>query len=276
MKKILLSVCSLAVLSFASQKIVSVGAGMTETVCALGHEKDIIAVDLTSMYPKSMNKLPKVGYWLNLSKEGILSLKPDIVIASDKSKPKEVLNSLKDFGIKTYLVDDKPSFKSALNTISQIGDILKEKQKAKNIIARINTNISKVQKEIKQTNKKVLFLFSRGTDKVMVVGKNTDANFLIEESGAKNIADFSSFRTMTKEAIVKANPDVIIIGDIQGARYDINNLHDESLKLTNAYKNKQIYTIDMILVSSFSARLDKAYMKMSCLLNNNKLSFCKD
>ncbi len=276
MKKLLLSFCSLAVLSFAGEKIVSVGGSISETIVALGHEKELVAVDLTSMYPQSLNKLPKIGYWLKLSKEGILSTKPNMVIASEKSKPKEVLNSLKSFGIKTYLIEDKNTFKSALNKITQIGDILNERQKAKEITTRIEKNIAKVQKELKPTHKKVLFLFSRGGNKVMAVGKHTQIDTMISQSGGKNVADFSSFRTITKEALVKINPDVIIIGDIDGARYDINKLHDESLKLTTAYKNKQIYTIDMLLATGFSVRLDEAYMKMSCFINDNKLSFCKE
>ncbi len=276
MKKIVLTLCALATLSFAGDRIVSVGGSISEAVVALGHEKEIVAVDLTSAYPKSLNKLPKVGYWLMLSKEGILSQKPSMVIASEKSKPKDVMSTLKSFGIKTYLIEDKDNFKSALNKISQIGDILNEKQKAKQIVNRIKTNIAKVEKEVKKTDKKVLFLFSRGGDKVVAVGKHTKIDFLIEKSGGKNIADFRSFRTITKESIAKINPDVIIVGDMEGSRYDVNSLHDDSLKLTNAYKNKQIYTIDMLLATGFSVRLDEAYEKMSCLINENKLSFCKE
>lgn len=278
MKKLIITFSIL--LSFLSgdtkNKIVSIGGSITETIVALGHEKDLIAVDLTSMHPKSVKKLPNIGYWLQVSKEGILSLRPSLVIASEKSKPKEVLSSLKSFGIKTHLIDDKPSFDSAIKKVEQIGKILNEKEKATKIINRIKSNIKKVEKEVKQTNKKVLFLFSRGTDKVMGVGKNTDIDVLITKSGAKNVANFKNFRIITKESIAKINPDVLIIGDIDGARYDVNNLHDNSLKVTNAYKNKQIYTIDMLMASGFSVRVDEALFKMSCIINKNKLSFCKE
>ena len=72
---------SLVILSFTfinaqEHKLVTVGGSITETAIALGHQKDIIGIDLSSIYPKEIVKnIPKIGYWLQLPKEGILSLK---------------------------------------------------------------------------------------------------------------------------------------------------------------------------------------------------------
>lgn len=276
MRKLIITFCTFATLSFATDKIVSVGGSITETIAALGSEKQLIGVDLSSVSPHSVNKLPKVGYWLKLSKEGILSLKPDVIIASEYSKPKETLEALKGFGIKTYLIDDKPTFKSAITKITQIGDLLNKRKEAKKITTKIVKNISEIKKEIKVKNKKVLFLFYRGTDKLIAVGKHTHVDELIRQSGSKNIANFANFRIMSKEAIIKENPDVIIIGDTPHNEFDLNKLKNSSLRLTNAGKNNAIYNIDMLLVSGFGVRVDEAYKKVSCMTNNQSLSFCKE
>lgn len=276
MKKLLVSLCALSVLSFASDKIVSVGGSVSETIAALGSQDKLVGVDLSSVYPHSLNKLPKVGYWLKLSKEGILSLKPDMIIASEYSKPKEALETLKGFGIKTYLIDDKPTLQSAVKKITQIGEILSKQKQAKEITNRIEKNISKIKKEIKAKDKKVLFLFYRGGDKLMAAGKNTHIDELIKQSGAKNIATFSNYRIMSKESIIKENPDVIIIGDIPNNRFDLSKFKDSSLKLTKASKNNAIYNIDMLLVSGFAVRVDEAFKKVSCMVNDQALSFCKE
>lgn len=161
-------------ISYAS-KIVSVGGSITETIVALGHGNQLIGVDLSSAYPKEItSKLPNVGYWLTLPQEGILSLKPEVVIVSSKAKPKKVIDTLTEYGIKTYIINDEPSLDSAKKKIKQVGEILGESEKATYIIARIENNVSKIKEEIKGKSKpKVLFLFSRGEGTIMAAGTET-------------------------------------------------------------------------------------------------------
>lgn len=266
------------VLAKSKKNLVAIGGSVSEVVVALGHEKDLLAVDASSVYPSSLRKLPKVGYWLKLSQEGILSLKPSIVLASEKSKPKEVLEGLKNFGVKTFLIDDKPTFISVKKKIKQVGDILHEQKKAEQIIQRLDGNVARMQKEIKKhkkSSKKVLFLFYRNDEKIMAVGNNTAAAALIELSGAKSAVDFSNYRILSPEALAKLNPDVIIVGDIEGNEFNINNIKNKAILLTQAAKNKQIYRVDMLLASGFSTRFDSALEKFSCFIHENKLAYCK-
>eukprot|EP01029_Cantina_marsupialis_P026329 TRINITY_DN70486_c2_g1_i1.p1 TRINITY_DN70486_c2_g1~~TRINITY_DN70486_c2_g1_i1.p1 ORF type:complete len:276 (+),score=38.54 TRINITY_DN70486_c2_g1_i1:490-1317(+) len=258
--------------SYAS-KIVSVGGSMTETVVALGHENDLIGVDLSSSYPKEItSKLPNVGYWLSLPQEGILSLKPEVVIVSSLAKPKKVVEELPKYGIKTYIIEDKPSIESAKNKIKQIGEILNENEKAEKIISRIDTNISKINKEIKGKEKpKVLFVFSRGEGTLMAAGPKTKPGVMIELAGGKNAVEFEQYSKISPESILKMNPDVIIKTNHAGD----SGINESILSSTNAGKNKQIYSMDMLLISGFTVRTDKALQDLSCMLNKQQLSFCK-
>ena len=65
-----------------AQRVVSVGSALTEIVYALGAEKMLVGVDTTSLYPAAARSLPQVGYMRALSAEGVLSLKPTLVIAT--------------------------------------------------------------------------------------------------------------------------------------------------------------------------------------------------
>jgi len=198
--------------SYAS-KIVSIGGNITETIVALGHGDELIGVDLSSAYPKELtSKLPNVGYWLNLPQEGILSLKPEVVIVSSQAGPKKLIDDLPKYGIKTYIIEDKPTIQSAKTKIKQIGQILNEEQKASEIITRIEHNVSKISKEIKNKQKpKVLFLFSREQGSFMAAGKQTKAGYMINIAGGENVVDFKQYTQISLEAILKLNPDVIII-----------------------------------------------------------------
>lgn len=269
--KISLALILASSLSYAS-KIVSVGGSITETVVALGHSDKLIGVDLSSVYPKEVtSKLPNVGYWLSLPQEGILSLKPEVAIISSQAAPKKVVDALPGFGVKTYIIDDNPSLESAKKKISQIGEILNEEQKASEIISRIEKNISKINNEIKdKPKKKVLFVFSRGKGTMMAAGPKTKPGVMIDLAGAKNVLDFPQYTKISAESILQMNPDVIIKTNHAGE----SGLSDQVVASTNAGKNKQIYEMDMSLISGFTVRVDKALEDLTCMFNDNKLSYC--
>jgi iron complex transport system substrate-binding protein len=258
--------------SYAS-KIVSVGGSITETVVALGHSNELIGVDLSSSYPKEItSKLPNVGYWIDLPQEGILSLKPEVVIISNQAGPKKLVDSLPSYGIKTYIIDDQPSIESAKKKIMQVGEVLKEEQKAQEIIARIEKNVSKIQEEIKSKKKpKVLFLFSRGEGTTMAAGTATKAGVMIGLAGGENIITTKQFSQISGEAILQMNPDVIITSNHTVETGIDKNIVDS----TNAGKNGKIFNMDMILISGFTVRTDYALQELSCKFFDNDLSYCK-
>ena len=77
---------------------------MTEAVYALGAESMLVATDTTSLYPEAATRTPKVGYMRQLSAEGVLSLKPNAVIATTEAGPPVVLDQLRSAGIEVNLV----------------------------------------------------------------------------------------------------------------------------------------------------------------------------
>ncbi len=213
-----------------------------------------------------------VGYWLQLPKEGILSLNPDIVIASNHSKPKKFITSLDKFGIKAYMIEDENTIASAKKKIMDIAIILNEKDKAKKIIKRIDTNVSKLQNEIKKikNKKKVLFILSIRSGSMMIAGKKTKAGAMIKLSGGINASNVNNFTMISKESLLKINPDVIIFAKHGNKKF----FKDKFIQSTKASKNSQIYSMDMLLISGFTVRLDKALMQLSCMINKD-LSYCK-
>ena len=64
----------------AAERIVVAGGSLTELIYAMGAGKRVVGVDETTSYPPETAKLPHIGYWKQLSSEGILSLRPDSVI----------------------------------------------------------------------------------------------------------------------------------------------------------------------------------------------------
>src|SRR5690348_17269431 len=86
--------------SQTGQRIITAGSAMTETICALGLCDKIIAYDRTSLYPANIPALPSIGYRTGISAEGIIGLKPTLVIAEKEYVDETVLTQVKSTGIK--------------------------------------------------------------------------------------------------------------------------------------------------------------------------------
>ncbi|MCT7445818.1 heme/hemin ABC transporter substrate-binding protein [Aliarcobacter skirrowii] len=255
-----------------ASKIVSVGGSITETIVALGHQDKLIGVDLSSAYPKEVtSKLPNVGYWLDLPQEGILSLKPEVVITSNRAEPRKFIEELPKYGIKTHIIDDDSSIESAKKKILQVGEVLNEKEKAQIIVDRIEKNVTKMQEEIKDKDKpKVLFLFSRGEGTTMAAGTETKPGVMIGLAGGQNVITLKQYSQISPESMLQMNPDIIITSNHGG---DVG-VKQSALASTNAGKNNKIYSMDMLLISGFTVRVDTALQELSCMIYDNKLSYC--
>src|SRR5690606_37605592 len=66
------------------QRWVSAGGALSEWVSALGGESKLVGVDTTSQHPASLKALPSIGYQRQLSAEGILSLRPQILVGTEE------------------------------------------------------------------------------------------------------------------------------------------------------------------------------------------------
>ncbi len=76
------------------QRWVSAGGSLSEWVVALGGESKLVGVDTTSQHPQALKQLPSVGYQRQLAAEGVLALRPDILIGTEEMGPPPVLKQL--------------------------------------------------------------------------------------------------------------------------------------------------------------------------------------
>jgi iron complex transport system substrate-binding protein len=62
-------------------------AAMSPRLYALGAQSSLVARDSTSQWPQAATALPDVGYLRQLNAEGILSMRPTLVLASAQAQP---------------------------------------------------------------------------------------------------------------------------------------------------------------------------------------------
>jgi iron complex transport system substrate-binding protein len=249
------------------KRIITLNGALTETVDALGLGKNIVAIDVTSTYPAYVNTLPKVSKNRSVSAEGLISFTPDLVLAPEGSVSKEIESQLTAAGIKLVRIKQIFTIEGTYQFIRDVAAALQVADKGNALIKQTKDKISKALVTVKQQpkNTKVLFIYARGPGVMMVAGKNTHIDGIISLAGGKNaVTGFNDFKPYTTEALIEANPDVILMFD-----FGFSSLGgmDSILKIpgmaqTNAGKNKRIIQMDADLLINFSARLDQAILQL--------------
>src|SRR5690625_2254823 len=109
-----------ATVAAAPERVVSLGGGVTEIVYALDQGHRLVAADTSSVYPPATAELPKVGYYRTTPVEGVVSFRPDLVLASSQAGPADVLQRIEGLGVPVKVVSDRPTLESLLQRIQQI------------------------------------------------------------------------------------------------------------------------------------------------------------
>ncbi|MBW7673973.1 heme/hemin ABC transporter substrate-binding protein [Chryseobacterium chendengshani] len=252
-----------------NNKIVSLSGGITEIVSALGHDREIVATDVTSTYPETLKATAKdLGHVRSMTIEPIMAVKPTMILASDKDINPDLLRKIEASGIKTELFKQEFTVAGTKKLIADVAKAVGNTDYQK-LIDKIDTDLKLVQPIDKKP--KVLFIYARG-NMMMVSGKNTPMAALIELAGGENaITDFEDFKPLTPEAVLKANPDVLFffLSGLQGSGGNNGVLKMPGVSQTNAGKNKKIIAMDGGLVSGFGPRLGEAAVTLNKLLIEN-------
>lgn len=254
---------SISASAAAPKRIITLSGALTETVDALGFGKNIVATDVTSIYPAYVNNLPKVSKNRTVSAEGLISFKPDLVLAPEGSVSKEIAYQLQSAGINLINIKQEFSVAGSIAFIKAVAAALQVQGKGEALANQTQAKVNKALAEVKKNSKtpKVLFIYARGTGVMLVAGQNTNIDAIISLAGGKNAAQgFDNFKPYTTESLIEANPDVILMFD-----FGLSSLGgaDAVLKMpgvaqTNAGKNKRIVQMDGELLINFSVRLDQA------------------
>ncbi|TZF85956.1 ABC transporter substrate-binding protein (plasmid) [Pedobacter sp. BS3] len=248
-------------------RIVSVNGTISEILADIGLENNIVGTDITSNYPVSLKSKPKVGHNRNISAEGILALKPEVVTGLTTDVKPELVAQLKSAGVKLELFNQEYSSAGTRKLIREVAAKFGRQQQAETIIKKLDADLAAAGKIKKAATKpKVLFIYARGTGTMMVSGTNTPVEKIIQLAGGENaVKGFTDYKPLTPEALILANPDVILLfdsgmqslGGVQGLS------QVKGIAQTNAGKNQKFITMDGELLTSFGPRLGLAINELA-------------
>lgn len=254
-----------------STRIVSVNGTVSEVIAALGLLEHIVGTDVASTYPEQLKALPKVGHNKQISPEGILALRPDIIVGTSNDLKQETIDQLKQSGVRTVLVDHQYSIEGAKSLIHALAESLQISSKGDSLVALIDTGLEKIGPYTAAAEKpKVLFIYARGAGTMMVGGKGTQVDEMIRLAGGVNVAqDINDYKPLTSEALVAYNPDVILLFDsgLSSLGGPEGLLEMQGVKNTSAGKNKKIVEMDGQFLTGFGPRVIPAVEALHTKIN---------
>lgn len=245
--------------STSTQRILSLNGTLSEIVVALGEGEQIVGVDVTTTFPESLQDVPRLGHSKALSVEGALALSPTLVLALKKDLSTDIADQLQAGGAEVILFDQEYSSEGTQQLIRSVAEAVGREKEGEALAQQLRTDLEGVK--LLSSEPKVLFVYARGAGSVMVGGSGTAAEVMIEAAGAQNAAkEIEGFKPLTEEAILLANPDVILMFDrgLESLEGTAGLLALPGMAATNAGQNQRVVTMEGQFLLGFGPRLPQA------------------
>ncbi|MCD5401656.1 ABC transporter substrate-binding protein [candidate division NPL-UPA2 bacterium] len=197
------------------QRIVSLGPALTEQLFLLGVEDRLIANTIFCNRPPEAKKKEKIGTVIRANIEKIVSLKPDLVLATSLTHP-EQKEKLRNLGIKVVGFPRARNFSQICEQFLELARLVGAEKEAVEIVNETKGRVNSIRKKVKDlantltgTRKRVFLQI--GANPLFTVTKDCFINDLIESAGGINIASGARTGLYSREKVLKSNPEVIII-----------------------------------------------------------------
>lgn len=231
------------------KRIISFAPSITEILYFLGVEDRIVGVTEYSYYPPEAQRKPKIGSYISINMERVLSLKPDLVIATKDGNPPHVVEMLDQSKIPVYVINPR-TLDEIIHTIFELGNVVKVSGDIQKEIANLKERMEVVSKKAKKMRPIKVFL-QINIKPIITVGKDTLHNDIINRAGGINIFGDSgtAYPRISVEEVIRRAPEVILISSMERDGH-FEEAKKEWLRWDTipAVRNNRIYVVDSDLI----------------------------
>lgn len=224
----------------APSKVVSISPTLTEIVFALGKGDVLVGRTDYDDYPADVFAIESIGDLYTPDIEKIVSLEPDLVLASSIFT-EESKTALEDLGINVVVIVDEESFEGTYDVVSAVAEALWCPEAGEALNADIKARYEAAYVEAGDDAPTVYYCMGFGEWGEFTAGGDTFINDIIESAGAKNAAGDVEGWSFSVEALVEADPDIILLST--WCDYDTFTTSEPYSELS-AVKNGQVYSVD--------------------------------
>lgn len=243
-------------------RVVGLGGAITEIVYALDAGGRLVGADASSIYPPAANKLPKVGYYRSFSIEGVASLKPDLILASDQSGPPQAIEQLRKLGSQVVLLPSEPTLAALDQRIMGVATALGMPARGTALVQKIHAELQAVKPLARPAR---VLLVSSHTGKLEGAGDDTAAAAMLQLIGAVNVlADQRGYKPLSAEAAAALRPEAIVTTSmsVSASGSVAAFLAQPGLAVTPAARSRRVIVMDDLLLLGFGPRLPEALRQL--------------
>ena len=249
-------------------RIVSLAPSITEMIYFLGLGDRLVGVTRFSYFPEEARNKPKVGAYTDINVERVITLNPDLVIATADGNKRADVKMLEEGGIPVYVINPR-KVNQLLDTIERLGEICGAPDRAERLVNDLRERVMRVVKAVRNKGRPLVLLVIN-VRPLMSVNRNTIHHDIIQLAGGRNMTGDQpiTYPKLNMEAVVKRRPDVIIISCMErGGEYEKARNQWFRWSALPAVQKGNVYFIDSDLIDRPAPRVVSGLEEMARLIH---------
>jgi len=256
------------VLRSPPKRIVSLAPSITEMIYFLGLGDTLVGVTRFSHFPEEARKKPRVGTYTDINVERVVTLDPDLVIATADGNRREDVEMLEEAGVPVYVVNPR-RIRQILEAIESVGNVCGVAPRARARVGSLRKRIEKVKEAVRGRHRPLVFLVIN-TKPLMSVNRSTTHHDVIELAGGRNLAEDQpvTYPRLSLEEVIRRGPEVIIISSMDRGR-EHERARRQWFRWTTipAVQDGRVYAINSDLIDRAAPRVVKGLEEMARLIH---------
>ena len=250
------------------KRLIALAPNLTEILFALGLGDRVVGVTNHCNYPPEARLKPRVGSYIHLNVEQIISLSPDLVIGTVDGNERYILDLLEQAHVKVFFVNPR-DVRQAIETISTVGLVCGVPENARQLSGNLTLRVNRVV-EVTSPRKRPLVFLQIHIQPIMTVSKNTVHHDLILLAGGDNMTadEPVTYPRISLEEVIRRKPEVILVSSMEReGRFE--KARQDWLQWTSipAVQKGKVHLIDSDLIDRPSPRVVDGLEIMARLLH---------
>jgi iron complex transport system substrate-binding protein len=238
------------------KRVLALAPSLTEMIFSLQAEDKLIGATSYSNFPEAANNLPRVGSYVQLDLEKIISLKPDLCIAIKDGNPRRTVDAIKALGIPVFAIDPR-SIEQIMDAFRLIGDILGASQRADELVSDMERRLALVKKRVDSSKARPRVFFQIADIPIISAGKDSYIDKLITLAGGSNLAgNMTEYPRFSWENILQLQPEIVVISSMAGGKSpELLKAPWQKWPEIPAVRNNQLHVVNADLFNRPTIRL---------------------
>jgi iron complex transport system substrate-binding protein len=263
-----------------AERAVVISQAYTEIIWALGAQDHVVGVDYSSTWPPEVKNVTTVGYHRALSAEGILSLKPTVIITDGNIGPPQVVEQLKQLNVpfKTFTAKND-SIEGAKALMREMGAYFHTQARAEELCRKLDADMARALDEAKRYSdhpRVAVIHYGRASNVYLLVGASgggdaSAAGQMVRWAGGEMAIQQAGMQRMASpEIVARANPDVVLMTEfgydrLSGSKEKVLEL--PGVSTSTAAKTGRIYRVEEHDLMYFGPSTGEGVLKLVTLIH---------